>query len=194
MGSHMGRGGRGPLARPKNTSRKGRSGFTLIELTVSMSILMIGIVSVVSATTRMHALRKHNRERIVANNGLRSVAERIHARSYELSRSDPDNWAADLIAVYGPDGTVGDEFMVQGINVAQGQNAIGTIQILTDETLDDANLPVALGLPRDLNGDGDDDDADVSANATLLPVLLHLEWTGQSGVQTIDTGFYLTKY
>ena len=43
-------------------SARGRRGFTLIELAVATSILLIGLASVVSATTRMHALGKHSRE------------------------------------------------------------------------------------------------------------------------------------
>src|SRR5262245_18086174 len=52
--------------------RRARRGFTLVELAIAMSMLMIGMVSAASATMRMHHLRKQNRERIVAQNALRS--------------------------------------------------------------------------------------------------------------------------
>jgi len=156
-----------------------------------MSILMIGIVSVVSATTRMHGLRKHNRERTVALNGLRSIAERVHARSFELSRKDPRTWAAGLLDAYGPGGQPGDRFDVVGINVDRDENAVGTITFVVDETAADADLGVQAGMPRDLNGDGD---ADVSADARILPAILRLRWTGQSGTQTLDHVIYLTQY
>ncbi len=48
------------------------------------------------------------------------------------------------------------------------------------ELREDLDLP-ELGMPRDLNGDGIVDSADHSADYRLLPVLLRLEWRGQSG-------------
>jgi len=175
-------------------ARAKKRGFTLIELTISMSILMVGIISVVSATTRMHGLRKHNRERVVAGNGLRSIAERIHARSYRLGLEDSQNWVVDLLAAYGPGGNPGNTFDVVGINVDRGQNVVGTIEFVTDEEATDTALGVQVGMPRDLNGDGDADDTDVTADARILPVILRLQWHGQTGSQTIEHGFYVTQY
>jgi prepilin-type N-terminal cleavage/methylation domain-containing protein len=174
--------------------RKGRRGFTLIELAISMSILLIGIVSVVSATSRMHSLRKHNRERAVAQNALRSVGEGIHSRSFRLSRQSPNSWARDLIGLYGPAGTIGATFDVTGINLDLNQGAIGTIQIVTDETATDADLGYQIGMPRDLNGDGDADDVDVSGDARILPVLLQIQWRGQGGSNTVQQAFYVMGY
>ena len=159
-----------------------------------MSILLIGIVSVVSATSRMHSLRKHNRERAVAQNALRSVGERIHSRSFRISRQSPTSWADDLLDIYGPGGTVGTTFDVRGINVNLGEITTGTIQIVTDETATDEDLGFQIGMPRDLNGDGDADDVDVSGDARILPVLLQIRWRGQSGTSTVQQAFYVMGY
>ena len=158
-----------------------------------MALLMIGIVSVVSATTRMHSLRKFNRERTIAQNTLRSMAERIHARSYAFS-DEPENWASDLLGVYGPGGTFGDTFESEGINVALGEASVGTIQIFTDETLTDGAIGHQLGMPRDLNGDGDNTDFDVTGDARILPVLLTLRWRGKQGTVEVQHGFYVMGY
>ena len=127
------------------------SGFTIIELAVATSILMVGLVAIASASSNMHSLRKLTRERVMAQNAMRSVAERIHARSFGLSNTAPTEWVSELIAVYGPEGRVGEEFAVTGLTPIPGATNVGTIEILTDETLEDDLVGYELGLPRDLN-------------------------------------------
>ena len=50
---------------------------------------------------------------------------------------------------------------------------------------EDLELP-ALGMPRDLDGDGEIDSADHSGDVVLLPVLLRLEWEGAAGLQSLQ--------
>ncbi len=168
-------------------------GFTLVELAVAMSILLIGIASVVSATSRMNALRKYNRERGLGQNALRSMAERIHAAAYRFSE-DPATWSQELLGAYGPGGTPGNTFPVLGLNVSPTQTTQGEVSFVSDETTTDADLGLELGMPRDLNGDGDALDADVTASARILPVILDLRWTGQNGESRLAHGFYVMGY
>lgn len=168
-------------------------GFTLIELAIATSILMIGIVSVLSASSQMHALRQVNRERTLAQNAVRSISERIHAASQGFS-DDPTTWGAELLALYGPGGTSGDTFEVLGLAEAEEGEPVGRIVIVTDERSTDAELGRDLGMPRDLNGDGDASDADVSASARILPVTLTLRWRGENGQQILRHGFYVMGY
>ena len=182
----------------KRSARRDRAtgaqrGFTLIELAVATSILMIGIVSVLSASSHMHSLRVSNRERTLAQNAVRSMAERLHAASHGFS-SAPGTWAQELLATYGPGGSFGNTFAVEGLTPVQGNESVGTIALSTDETDTDLELQAQLGMPRDLNGDGDDSDADVSAGARLLPVVLTLRWRGERGVHQMRHGFYLMGY
>ena len=158
-----------------------------------MSIMMIGIVSVISATSQMHSLRKQNRERVLAQNALRSMAERIHATSYGFS-DEPATWATELLAVYGAGGSFGNTFPVEGLGPPATGAPNGSIQILLDETALDADLGVEVGLPRDLNGDGDDDDEDVTVDARVLPVVLTLRWRGETGQNVMRHGFYVMGY
>jgi Tfp pilus assembly protein PilV len=178
-------GGRGPGKR--------REGFTLLELAIAITILMIGMVSVVSTTSHLHKLRRQNRERTLAQNAVRSLAERMHARSYRLS-DDPATWATELIAIWGPGGSAGDEFDVEGLTPFQPDARIGRIQIVTDETTTDADLGFQVGLPRDLDGSGAIDSTDVSGTARILPVLITAEWRSQSGRSTYRHSFYVLGY
>ena len=175
--------------------RRARRGFTMVELAIAMSMLMIGMVSAASATMRMHHLRMQNRERIVAQNALRSMGERIHAQAYRDSLDHADTWADHVLATFGPGGTLQGVFDVDFLNSpSEDQEFPGTIKVIVDETTTDAAVGMDLGLPRDLNGDGDATDLDVTADACILPVVLRIEWKGQQGLHEISHGFYVMGY
>jgi len=177
----------------RNRATGAKRGFTLIELAVATSILMIGIVSVLSASSHMHSLRVSNRERTLAQNAVRSMAERMHAASHGFS-DDPGTWAQELLATYRPGGSFGNAFAVEGLTLVEGDESVGTIALSSDETDTDRELQAQLGMPRDLDGDGDAADTDVSASARLLPVVLTLRWRGERGVHQMRHGFYLMGY
>jgi len=178
----------------RSRSVPGRTcGFTLIELAIATSILMIGIVSVLSASSQMHSLRQVNRERTLAQNAVRSISERIHAASQGFS-DDPTTWCDELLALYGPGGSLGDGFEVLGLALPEGEDFVGHIAIHTDERLTDAEIGRDLGMPRDLNGDGDATDADIRNSARILPVTITLRWIGESGQQVLRHGFYVMGY
>lgn len=181
------------FARRSRAARRARGAFTLIELAIATSILMIGIVSVLSASSQMHSLRRSNRDRTLAQNAVRSMAERMHAAAHGFS-DQPGTWGQELLETYGPGGSFGTTFAVEGLTPVEGAESVGGLEIFSDETLTDAELRAGLGMPRDLNGDGDDDDGDVSLGARLLPVVLTLRWRGENGVQEMRHGFYLMGY
>ena len=168
-----------------------RSGFTLLEVVVSSAVLVVGLLALGSSTLRIHNLREHTVERRLAENALRGISEEIRGAS-RGTRRDAD-WLAALVARYGP-GAPGASFAVEGLTPADGADAVGTIQLVLDERVGDADLGVALGLPRDLNGDGDDDDADVGATATLVPVVVRLAWSSDGATRRATHGFYLLGF
>ncbi len=182
------------LGRGRASTRGARSGgFTLIELAIATSILMIGIVGVISATSQMHSLRKSNRERVIAQNGLRSMAERVHASSHGFT-DDLGTWSRDLLLVWGPGGSMGNTFVVPGLDSPAPGSPHGTLEFVLDETATDDDLGAELGMPRDLNGDGDATDTDVQGEARLLPVIMTLRWRGENGQSVMRHAFYLMGY
>ena len=56
------------------------------------------------------------------------------------------------------------------------------------------DLLVAVGMSRDLNGDGDNNDLDVSGDAVLLPFVITAQWRGITGTQTYRHAFYVMGY
>ena len=120
------------------------------------------------------------------------MADRIQARSDEIVRTDPDNWAPDLLNLYGSTGTIGNTFDAIGINRIDPNTPVGTIQVIIDETTTDADLGLAAGMPRDLDGDGVINNSDVSTFATKLPVVLEVRWQGFRGERSLQHVLWLT--
>lgn len=157
-----------------------------------MTVLLVALMAISASTYRSHTLRRHNRERVLAQNAIRSMAERVHARAYGLSTTE-ENWAAELVELFSASGDIGNEFDIPGLN-AVGALPTGSLQIVIDETTTDAELGIDLGMPRDLNGDGDATDTDVSADAILLPVVVRADWFGVNRETDLVHGFYVMGY
>lgn len=174
--------------------RSDRSGFTFAELAIAMTIMMVALVSISAATLRTHALRRQNRERVLANAALRSAAERIHSVAYRTIEDGNAAWAQEILATYGPGGTIGDGFDVLELNPIGANGQVGSITIVADETATDAALGVDLGLPRDLNGDGDATDTNVGLDARVLPVIIRLDYQTQTGPQNQTHAFYVVGF
>lgn len=159
-----------------------------------MTMLMVAMVSISAATLRSHSLRRQNRERTLTHNAIRSIAERIHSLSYRTVEDSPATWVQDVLARYGAGGTIGDSFDVEGLDPIGAAGRVGSIEIVTDETLSDAALGVELGLPRDLNGDLDATDANVTADASILPVIIRISYRAASGPVNVTHAFYVVGF
>lgn len=178
--------------------KRGNRGFTLAELALAMTVLMVALMSISAATLRTHTLRRQNQERSLAQNAVRGFSERIQAIAWQNS-ADPDTWAGNVIAELNPGGSIGNQFNVNGLNPTNAAGTVGTITVLTDETQTDAALGFELGMPRDLNGDGLADNADISLPLTvppprLLPIVITVQWTGVTGPTRIDHPFFVMGY
>lgn len=184
---------RSPHQDRQGTTHQRTAGFSLVELAIAISILLIGMVSVITASSQMHSLRRQTRDRVLVQNGVRSMAERIQSRSFQLAQSDPQTWSQNLLAEFGP-GSAGERFAILELDAPEGAPSVASVQVVTDEGLSDADLMLALGMPRDLNGDGDQGDFDVRLDAVLLPVVITAQWRGTGGTQTYRHGFYVLRY
>ncbi|MCB9913648.1 MAG: hypothetical protein H6828_00705 [Planctomycetes bacterium] len=178
----------------KRQGRGPRSGFTLVEIGLAMVILTVALMAMSASTVRTHALRRQNRERAVAQNAIRQVAEEIHALADRIRRTTAGSWSQDFVDALSPGGELGDTFAIGELNPQTGQLTVGSIQVIVDETQTDAALGVELGLPRDLDSDGAADNADVSASARILPIVLTARWHGVSGDVQVRHPFYVIGY
>ncbi|MFT5289209.1 MAG: type II secretory pathway pseudopilin PulG [Planctomycetota bacterium] len=172
--------------------RRTTGGFALLELMIALIVLTIGMVSMLQASSRTQSLSRETRDRSAAHNALRSMADRILARSDEIVRLAGDNWASDLVSIYGEDGSVGDRFDVIGLNRIDEDQPVGTITIVVDETLTDFDLGLAVGMPRDLDGDGEATSGNVVDFARKLPVVVEVRWSGFRGERSLSHVIWVT--
>jgi hypothetical protein len=155
-----------------------------------MTVLLVALMSASAATLRMHALRRENREKVVAHNALRSRSEQLHAVASRIADDvdDLDDWSIRIVDQL--DAT----FDVAELQPALDGEPVGTVTLVTDETLTDDDLGIDIGMPRDLNGDGDASDSDVIGSARVLPVVVRVQWEGGRGTRRLAHGFYVLSY
>jgi len=167
-------------------------GFTLLELMFVMSVLLVMFLTVSQSLLGSIALNEVNRESALAQDGMRAMLEELEGTGefetvFSRYNSDPTDdpplgaSPGDGFAVPGldplptdPDGLVG-EIVFPTLDTAGGL-----------ELREDLNLP-ELGMPRDLDGLNGVDGFDHDEDYRLLPVLLRIEWQGQSGTRRAET-------
>lgn len=189
------------MSRPQSIvpSVRDRRGFTFLELTIGMSILLVSLLIFSSSVTGVAKQRAVNRETNLAVAAARNLVETLRAEDfgevYALYNADP---ADDP----GGAGTApGNRFVVPGLDDApDGAGFDGEIVFpsLEDPVLgwqlrEDADLP-ALGLPRDLSGDNKIDSADHSATYFILPVLIRVRWSGANGIREHSMATQLCRF
>ena len=170
-----------------------RDGFTIVEAVVVMAILLMGLLAMTSTSVTVHSLRDADRDRRTANLAMQSVIEDVKRVSALNVGSDP-SWARNFTNAYLAGGIPGPTLLLQGLELQEGAAANCTITVITDETMTDQELGVELGMPRDLDNDGAIDNGDVSDGATLLPVIVRIDWSGAAGDRSISQGFYVLGF
>lgn len=158
-----------------------------------MTVLLVALMAMGASTLRMSSLRRQNRERAIAQNAIRTLSEQVHATSDRIRRTGGE-WSTELIEALTEGGQLGATFDIRSLTPQIGEQTVGTIQLVTDETATDDELGFELGMPRDLDGDGAIDNADVNGTARILPVVIRARWRGVSGEVQIVHPFYVIGY
>jgi len=170
--------------------RASRSGFSILEIAVGTAFLMIGLLVVTSSVLALQNMRRVDEESRIVGETLRSLMHEIHEVA-EVSVGTPGGWAPSVLAACAPGGTMGQVFDVPGLDPWPEERTVGRLEVLTDETVTDAELGVELGLPLDLDRDGRIGNPDVGEGAVLLPVVLRARWVGASGRREVVRGILL---
>ena len=168
-----------------------RHGFTLLETTVAIVVLVGALMAICSALVGSMRLNQVNRESGLSQDAMDAVLESLRgadfATVFHRYDSDPSDDPA-LGTAPGPD------FVVVGLDplAEDADGRVGRIvlpELVTaagSQLREDLDMP-ELGMPRDLNGDGEIDDVDHKADYRVLPVLLRLEWSGKTGHRSAET-------
>lgn len=140
---------------------KGTSAFTLLEVMISLTLLVIaflGCAPFLVASARSYDLIM---EESIAIQALRQQAETI--------RGIPFGRIATTCA--------GTTFTSDKIGGS------GTIRVFVNENDSSADARL-LGLPRDLDGDGRVATTDVTSKYLLLPIRIDINWQGSRGPES----------
>lgn len=151
-----------------------------------LAILTVGIGLFVQTMTSMHKMAPLNRETALAGERGYAIVETMRsvpfAEVFARFNEDPGD---DPVGVVSP----GAGFDVPGLAAQDGDadGFVGRIVFPTlggvlREDVDDDDL----GMPRDLNGDASVDGDDRSADYTVLPVLVRMEWQGELGNRDVE--------
>ena len=170
----------------KNRSSSSTGGFSLIESTVGMFILVVAACGLVSSLVGSAEVASSNRESSLAQLAARGELEALRSTEFSLVFSTFNETPAD--DPNGPGTARGAGFAVPGLDPQQGDpdglpgrvvfpRLAGDAATLLKETVPDPTF----SMPRDLNGDGLIDANDRSADYALLPVRVVIEWRGSGG-------------
>ncbi|MBK7874579.1 MAG: prepilin-type N-terminal cleavage/methylation domain-containing protein [Planctomycetes bacterium] len=127
-------------------ARRATGGFSLLEVTLSITVLLVALLAATASTLKMAGLRRVNRERMLAQNAVRAVSERLQSLA-DRATTDPAGWTTAVLDGVAAGGEIGTTFDVRELTARDGAASVGTIQIVTDETITDAALGTQLGLP-----------------------------------------------
>jgi hypothetical protein len=178
---------------PADRLRRGgrSSGFTIVEIAFIAVLLLLAIGGLSSAVLTTRQLAKVNEESAMADAAARQMLEQLHSVPFgdvfATFNTDPDDDPG------GAPGTApGTSFAVLGLSAAPddgdglpGRILFPTATVFGVEQLREDVVDDAMGMPRDLNGDGDDDD-DASDDYVVLPVTVFIEWRGTAGRQSVQ--------
>lgn len=160
--------------------RRAEAGFSLIETMIVLGTVTLTILGVITAHITCARLGQTNHE-------TQAAAQRVRSMMEEISATDVSEVPALYDHVPGNDpggaGTApGNNFFTSALS-SNNSGTRGLIELPVNnagEVREDLDMP-ALGMPRDLNGDGVIDSANHAADFHVLPVIARFRWGGISG-------------
>lgn len=149
----------------------------MVELMVAALILAVAIGGLTGSIVAGLRLSRSNSETATAELALRAMVEEVQGTAF-----------GDIF-----DDFVGTGFAVEGLDL-QENDADGLAGRIVFPTLGgrlrEDVVDAALGMPRDLNGDGDDVD-DATDDYVILPLTVRVEWRGAAGPRFLERNLLL---
>ena len=176
----------------ENVLQKKRKGFTLVEIAMASAVLTIAAGGLMSSIVASMALTRVNNETSLAQTYARRAIENMQgvdfANIFRTFNADPDDDVAGVGTGAGASFQVfGLEPLATDVDGMPGEISFPSVVVGGVEQLRENVDDPALGMPRDLNGDGLPIDAlNHAADYRVLPVRVRVQWRGASGDRTLD--------
>jgi prepilin-type N-terminal cleavage/methylation domain-containing protein len=174
-----------------------RAGFTLLELSIALSVFLLGVLGYVRTMVSLEHAQQRAKEAGRALQAARAILERIDAEAFPEAFRRYNTVAADDPGGVGT--APGANFAVEGLAARAGDidGLPGQVVFATHpsqpgylwEGLDDQRL----GMPCFLNADGDQGDL-LATDYQILPVLVRVEWTSSAGPGRVELATILGNW
>lgn len=171
----------------------------MIEVMIAAIVLVVAVGGLSSSVVSAMRLNQVNEETARAHDIARAMAGNIQATPFnEIWRT----FNADDSDDPGGVGTAtGPNFAVAALPTQEGDQDGMVGQIVFpgvavgggDLELREDFVDAALGMPRDLNGDGVQDQLDHTDDYIVLPVTIRLEWRGSTGDRVYELNLLLVE-
>lgn len=169
----------------RETRAKRMSGFTLVEVTVACAVLAVAIVGILGTMTLGVEQSSLATDTSVAVDAARKQAERVSSYPFKQIFALFDDISSDDPG--GPGTGFLPWFDVVGLVATSADGHAGHIVFPSPAgtgTLRQDTVMPALGMPRDLTGDGVVSSTNVAGSYKLLPVQIKVDWRGSYGTET----------
>ena len=179
----------------RTTRPADRGGFTVLEVTISAAVLVVGVLGMVSAVAASLKLVEANRETMVAHQAARALAEQMQNGTFSQIFANYNSLGSD-----DPGGAGrghGASFDVPGLRLSDEDRAaaqhagrstsVGAVEFPTNGAgaLSESVTDAALWMPSDLNGDGAITAGAMPGSYLVLPVRIRVTWSGVAGPRTV---------
>jgi prepilin-type N-terminal cleavage/methylation domain-containing protein len=167
--------------------RSARSGFSLLEILIALTLLVVGMVGYLQVIVGSVRTAESNREQTLALHAARQVLERLQTLPLDEVFASFNADPADDPAGAGT--APGAGFAVAGLD-PRGGDADGLpgeirFPVAAGALREDLVDPL-VGTPRDLSGDGVIDALDHAGDYRVLPVLVRVSWRGAAGNARVE--------
>ena len=171
----------------------------MLELAVAITVFVLGALAYAQTMISLERAQVRTREAGRATQAARAVLERIHAEAFPEAFRRYNGEVADDP---GGAGTApGSHFAVDGLSARPGDvdGLAGEVIFPTPPNqpgrLSEAVVDPALGMPRDLNGDGGVNAAEnYATDYRILPVRVRIAWTGVAGPGLVEINTMLGNW
>lgn len=177
-----------------------RRGFTLAEVAMASAVLTIAAGGLMSSIVASMALNRVNNETALAQTYARRAVERLQSVEFSTVFATFNANAGDDPTGFGtaPGASFeafGLEPLAADVDGRPGEIIFPTVTIGANQQLREDVVDPALGMPRDLNGDGlPPDGVDHAADYRVLPVRVRVQWRGATGPRSIVVETLLTAH